>query len=165
MKKLVVLLFFVGLTGYTMAQDEAKKMPSVQIKSMDGSNFNTSSLNNEGKPMIINFWATWCLPCKKELNAINEVYPDWVDETGVKIVAISIDNSRTRSNIMPYVNFKGWEYEIYNDQNSEFFQALGGVTPPLTFLLDGDGNIVYTHNGYAPGDEEELYEKLLELIE
>src|SRR5690606_4195928 len=99
----------------------------------------------------------------KELNNIHEVYPDWVEETGVKVIAISIDNTRSSSRVKPYVNTQGWEYDVYNDPNSDFFRAMNGTTPPLTFLLDGEGNIVYTHNGYAEGDEDELHEKLLEI--
>ena len=165
MKKLLTLVLAIGITGLTWAQDGVKKLPSVELKSMDGKTINTADLANDGKPMIVNFWATWCAPCKKELNNIHEMYPDWVDETGVKIVAISIDDSRTLSRIKPYVNTQGWEYEVYTDQNKDFFRAMNGVTPPLTFLLDGEGNIVYTHNGYSPGDEDELYEKVLELTE
>ncbi len=162
MKKIFALLLFVGITASVSAQD---KLPSVQIKDIDGKTVNAQELNNDGKPMIVNFWATWCSPCKKELNTISEVYPDWVDETGVKIVAISIDDSRSNSRIKPYVNTKGWEYEIYNDANKELFQAMGGVNPPMTFLIDGNGKIVYTHNGYSPGDEDELYEEVLKISE
>ncbi len=162
MKKIFSLLLFIGITASASAQD---KLPSVQIKDIDGKTVNAAELNNDGKPMIVNFWATWCAPCKKELNTINEVYPDWVDETGVKIVAISIDDTRSNSRIKPYVNTKGWEYEIYNDANRELFQAMGGVNPPMTFLINKDGKIVYTHNGYAPGDEDELYEEVLKISE
>jgi len=163
---LIAALAIFSLTG-SIAQEneEGRKVPSVEIKDLDGNKVNTSDFNNDGKPMIINFWATWCAPCKRELNTIHEVYEDWVDETGVKIIAVSIDDARSSTRVKPMVNSSGWEYEIYLDENSDFKRAMNVQNPPFTFLVDGDGNIVYTHTGFAAGDEEELYEKVLELVE
>ena len=110
--------------------------------------------------MIISFWATWCKPCKAELNTIAEEYDDWVDETGVKLVAVSIDDARSSSRVEPYVNAQGWEYLVLNDPNSDLRRAMGVNNVPHTFLVDGAGKIVWDHNNYSPGDEEELYEKL-----
>lgn len=121
------------------------------------------TLSNDGKPMVINFWATWCKPCVRELNAINDQYIDWVDETGVKIVAISIDDSRNSARVKPFVKSQGWEYEIYLDENQELKRALNVNNPPHTFLLDGEGNIVWQHSGYTPGDEDHLY-LLIEML-
>ena len=113
--------------------------------------------------MIINFWATWCKPCKRELNAIDEVYDKWQKETGVKLYAISIDDARSKNRVRPFVNGSGWDYKVYLDPNQNFMRALNVSNPPHTFLVDGDGKIVWEHTGYAPGDEEKLYEKLKEL--
>ena len=162
MKNLFLLLVLSGLCVTTFAQNE-RKIPSSNVKSLDGSNFNTSELNNDGNPMVINFWATWCSPCKKELSAINEVYPDWQEETGVKLVAISIDDARSDMRVLPYVNGQAWDYEVYIDSNQEFKRALNVNNVPHTFLVDGEGNIVWQHNNYAPGDEDELYRRILEL--
>ena len=107
--------------------------------------------------MVISFWATWCKPCIQELNNINDVYIDWQDETNVKVVAISIDDTRNIPKVGPLVNGKGWEYDVYIDANSDLRRALNVQTVPHTFLLDKDGNIVWQHSGYTPGDEEELF--------
>lgn len=165
MKRIFAFLVAILFSGTLVAQDTPQKLPAVELKALDGTTVNAANLSNDGKPIIINFWATWCAPCKKELNNINELYPDWVSETGVKIIAISIDDSRTSSRVKPYVDTQGWEYTVLIDQNKDFFRAMNGVTPPLTFLIDGEGNIVYTHNGYSEGDEDELYEHVLELTE
>jgi thiol-disulfide isomerase/thioredoxin len=163
MKKTFLLIAVLAGFQISFAQD-THTVPSAIVKSLDGKSVNTSDITNDGKPMIINFWATWCSPCKKELNAIADVYEDWQDETGVKLVAISIDDARSQTRVLPYVNGSAWEYEVYIDQNQDFKRAMGVNNVPHSFLVDGDGKIVWQHNNYAPGDEEELYEKILELV-
>lgn len=170
MKK--IALAFVGLSFImgTFAQEEkkehsfdVKKLPSVQLKDMDGKSVNTAELGFEG-PVVISFWATWCSPCKRELNTIHELYTDWQAETGVNLVAVTIDDQKTMSSVPVYVNGKGWEYLVLMDPNGDFKRAMGVNNVPHTFLVDKDGNIVYTHNNYAPGDEEKLYEEIKKLV-
>lgn len=145
------------------AHAQNQQIPSIQLKDLIGNMIDADTLSNDGKPMVINFWATWCKPCVRELNAINDQYIDWVDETGVKIVAISIDDSRNSARVKPFVKSQGWEYEIYLDENQELKRALNVNNPPHTFLLDGEGNIVWQHSGYTPGDEDHLY-LLIEML-
>ena len=165
LKLLAVSMMFL-LSISLQSEGPGKKVPSIKVKSMKGGKIvDASTFSNDGKPIIINFWATWCKPCIKELNNIHEVYPDWIDETGVKLIAISIDDSRNSKRVAPFVRGRGWEYEVYLDENSELRRAMNVTNPPHTFLVDGEGNIVWQHNGYAPGQEEELYEKVLELVE
>jgi hypothetical protein len=94
------------------------------------------------------------------LNTIQDRYADWQEETGVKIIAISIDDSRTSSSVAPFVSGKGWEYEVYLDINGDFKRAMNVNNVPHVFLLDGNGKIVLQHNSYTPGDEDELYEQI-----
>ena len=140
------------------------QIPSIDIKDLNGRVFNTSEFDNNNNPIIISFWATWCKPCKQELENIHEIYEDWQEETNVKLIAISIDDSRNTAKIKPLVNAKGWEYEVYQDSNREFATKMGVNPIPHTFLLDGNKQVVWEHVTYADGDEEELYEKVLDLI-
>ncbi len=140
-------------------------LPEAIVEDINGVRINTNEFSNDGAPIIISFWATWCKPCLKELAAIEEVYPDWNDETGVKLIAISVDDSRSAPRVRSFVLGSGWEYEVYLDKNGDFKRAMNVVNIPHTFLLDGEGNIVYQHTSYAPGDEEDLYEKILELAD
>jgi|TARA_B110000977_G_scaffold32363_1_gene42975 peroxiredoxin len=146
-----------------MAMDGGSKIPSVKLKDIDGNSVNTAELSNDGKPMVISFWATWCAPCKKELNAIHEVYEDWQDETGVKVIAVSIDDARSATRVKPYVDAQGWEFEVLMDTNGDFKRSLNVNNVPQTFLVDGNGDIVWTHSGYSPGDEYELLEEIEKL--
>lgn len=170
MKKLFLttVISFVFLSLAVAQQDvkkEGGKIPSVEIKDLEGNVFNTSDIQNDGSPIILDFWATWCKPCIKELMALDENYDDWQEETGVKIFIFSVDDSRSMNNVAPFVNGKGWEFEAYLDPNSDFKRALGIVDVPHTFILDGDGNIVHEHTAYTEGDEEKYHEILLDLVE
>ena len=157
----VTKIIFFSFT--TFSQD--RNLPSVKVKDLKGKIVNIQEIDNEGSPIVISFWATWCKPCKKELNNIADVYEDWQEETGVKLIAISIDDSRSSSKVKPYVSASGWEYEVFIDSNRELARALGVSTVPHTFLLNGNGKIVWEHKGYIDGDEDELYEQIEHIVE
>ena len=140
------------------------QLPKVVLKSIDGKTVSTDTLRNDGKPFIIDFFATWCKPCNRELTAISEVYEDWQKETGVKVIAVSIDQAQNINKVKPLVDNHGWQYEVLLDPNSDFKRALGIQTIPYVIVCDGEGNIVAKHNGYTEGAEEELIEKVRELV-
>ena len=145
-------------TSISFAQTRA--LPNKVVKTLDGNNFNITELENNGAPIVISFWATWCKPCKKELNNIAEVYMDWQEKTGVKLVAISIDDTRSMAKVAPYVNASDWEYEVYLDPNGDLKRAMGVSTVPHTFLLNEKNQIVWQHKGYVDGDEIELLKEI-----
>ncbi|MBP3838639.1 MAG: TlpA family protein disulfide reductase [Prevotella sp.] len=153
------LIALIAMVGVAQAQ-----LPAVTLKTMDGKTVKTDTLSNNGKPFIIDFFATWCKPCNRELSAISEVYDEWVAETGVKLYAVSIDVAQNVNKVKPLVDNHGWPYEVLLDTNSDFKRALGIQTIPYVIVCDGNGNIVYKHNGYTDGAEEELIEKVRELV-
>ena len=108
--------------------------------------------------MIISFFATWCKPCLRELHAIADLYPDWKDETGVKMYIVSIDDAQNTSKVKPLVDAEGWEYEVLLDANSDFFRAMGLQSVPHIMVIDGNGKVAYTHSGYTDGSENQLIE-------
>ncbi|MFN4811081.1 MAG: TlpA family protein disulfide reductase [Bacteroidota bacterium] len=157
-KAIFLLLLTAAISDYSMAQKQDYVIPAVDIKKMDGTTFNTANIKNDGKPMIIDFWATWCSPCKAELNAIAEDYEEWQKETGVVLYAISIDDARNVDKVAPYVNGKGWEYIVLSDVNGDFKRAMNVNNVPHVFVINGNREVVYQQNSAAPGDDKKLYE-------
>ena len=157
MKKILLVMVSIALSAMAMAQN-ATLPQNITIKALDGTTVQTSAIQNDGKPMIISFWATWCKPCNRELNTIKEVYEEWQDETGVKLVAISIDDARSASRVKPHVDGNGCDYEVYIYQNQDFKRAMNVVNVPHTFVVNGKGEIVWQHTSFVEGSEEELLE-------
>jgi peroxiredoxin len=158
MKKLIIYLIMV-VTCFTL-QGQDKTLPNIIIKDLDGNNVNIQDIENDSNPIILNFWATWCKPCKNELNNIDDLYQEWKEETNVKIIIVSVDDSRSSAKVKPYINSMGWTFEALSDPNRQLARQLNVITVPHTFLINGEGKIVYEHKGYITGDEDELYEQL-----
>ena len=165
MKKILIVSIIVLLQSVTSFAQEAKRtIPGVDIKTLSGETFNTSEILNDG-PIFVSFWATWCKPCIQELMAIDENYEDWQDETGFKLYAISIDDTKSMSRVAPFVNGRGWEFDVFLDPNSDFKRAMNVINVPHSFILNAKGEIIWQHTSYSPGDEDEIYEILKKVAE
>lgn len=167
MKKIIltaisIVLLSISFTQETSENNKLKSLPDMEVETMQGEMINAKEFTQNG-PAIISFWATWCSPCKRELNTINDMYTDWQDEFGVTLYAVSIDDQKTKKSVPIYVNGKAWDYEVIMDPNSDFRRAMGVNNVPHTFLVNKNGEIVYSHNNYSPGDEEILYQELQKL--
>ena len=147
----------------SFAAGAQERLPKVILKDIEGRTVQTDTISNNGKPLVIAFFATWCKPCNRELKSIDELYDDWQRETDVRIVAVSIDQAQNVNKVKPLVDQNGWRYDVLLDPNGELRRALSIQSVPYTLLLDGQGNIVYKHNGYTDGAEAELYEKVKEV--
>lgn len=153
------VLLFICLLTFTFLN--AQELPNITLKDTEGKSVSIKELSNSDNIKVFSFWATWCVPCINELDAINEVYEDWQDETNVEIIAVSTDDSRTKKRVIPMVNGKGWEYQILIDDNQELKRALNITILPYVIVVK-NGKIVYQHSGYTPGGEDDLYEVIKE---
>ncbi|MDP2422893.1 MAG: TlpA disulfide reductase family protein [Bacteroidales bacterium] len=161
MKKPVILLLlaFISATAFTQEGEKATGgIPAVVVKTLDGRDFNTSKIENQGNPIILSFFALWCTPCMRELSAIAEVYDDWVKETGVKVIAISVDDARSTSRVLPTVRGKNWTFDVLLDPNSDFKRAMNVNIIPHNFLLNADRVIVWQHTSFSEGSQHQLLE-------
>jgi cytochrome c biogenesis protein CcmG, thiol:disulfide interchange protein DsbE len=137
-----------------------KDLPNIELPDLDGRKVNVAEFGKNGKLTILSFWATWCSPCKKELNNISYLYEDWQNEYDMELIAISIDDTRNTSKVKSYINGQGWDYMVLLDSNEDMKRALNFQTVPFTVLVDRNGKIVYSHSGYVEGDEYILEDKL-----
>lgn len=176
MKTLLTILFaasFLSIGTFCFSQQQEgtsenkqeknqalKKLPSIKVQDMKGNAVDVSTLSNDGKPFALFFWATWCAPCLREMNNVAELYEEWKTKTGLKIYAVSVDDSQSSAKVPSVVKGKRWKFEILLDKNQDLMRAMNFQMPPFTALCDGNGNIVYTHNSYVEGDEFLFEEKL-----
>jgi peroxiredoxin len=156
----LILVFFAAVSIFAQT---GNTLPTIDLKNTDGTTISSDSIQNNGKPIIISFWATWCKPCVKELNTFAELYEEWQEETGVKLYAISVDDQRSFNNVAPFVNGRDWPFEVFCDPNGDFKRAMNVNQVPHTFIIDKDRNIVWQHTSFTEGGEIELIELIKKL--
>ena len=158
MRNIVFLsVFLISITGFSQ-----KILPNINLTTFEGDKVNVTELSSNDKIAVISLWATWCVPCIKELDAINELYDDWKAEVDFEVYAISVDDSRSIKRAKALVNVKGWEHNILLDTNQNLKRALGAAAIPETIIVKNN-EVLYQHTGYRNGDEYELFEKLKKL--
>lgn len=159
MKKNIVILL-ISISSFS----SYCQLPNITLNDIEGNTINISQLNNGGKPYIISFFALWCKPCLRELNAIDEVYEEWQKETGMKIIAVSIDEGQNVDKVAPAIYGHGWNYEVLLDPNKEFMRAMNVTLIPCLFVIDADNKIVMRKSSYTDGSEQELITEIRKLL-
>ena len=154
------LLFLVCFLCYNAAFSQIT-IPNINLNTLSGKSVKIQDEISKEKITILSFWASWCVPCINELDAISEVYEDWQEDFNLELIAISTDDARTQKRIRPMVNGKGWPYKILLDKNQELKRALNISTIPQIIILK-DSKIIYIHSGYSPGVEDEFYDIIKE---
>ena len=167
MKKYLTSLLVVLITLNTIAQNDnssLSSLPEITLKNIDGKDVKISDYGANQKITVISFWATWCKLCSKELKNMNVLLEDWVEDYNLELVAISLDDSRNAAKVKPTVNALNWDFDVLLDPNGELQRAMNVANPPVTFLVNQSGQIVYTHTGYVEGDEYDLEDHIKELV-
>ncbi len=158
---LTVTLLLVSGLGVVFAQD-AETAPDFTLENLNGDDVRLSDVLADG-PVLLDFWATWCRPCKKALPKFAAIYEDYKDQ-GFTLLAISVDDTRSMSKVKPYILGNNWEFPVLYDTNSEVLKQYRGRTVPHAVLVDSDGSIIQTWIGYHPGEEDEIRAKLAALL-
>jgi peroxiredoxin len=155
MKKYFLLTCLISIS--TFAQ---KQLPDLNLNNLESKSISLrNDFSEKDKLYVFSFWATWCAPCINELEEMNDLQSEWKKTLNLEIIAVSTDDTRTQKRVKPLVNGKNWSYSILLDTNQDFKRALSIVNIPYTIVVK-NGNIVHVQNGYVPGNEQELFEKL-----
>jgi cytochrome c biogenesis protein CcmG, thiol:disulfide interchange protein DsbE len=158
-------LFFISLTLlFSVTAFAQKKMPSGAVKTLEGKEIELNTLVGKGKIVVLSFWATWCAPCKLELDAYNSVYEAWKKKYPIEIVAVSIDQPRVLPKVAPMVSEKGWKFPVYTDENSVLPGRFGFQAIPQTYIIDLKGNIYSSHSGFTTNGEKIIEKEIANAI-
>jgi len=133
-------------------------VPTIKLKKLNGQSVMLQNYLKEG-PVLINFWATWCAPCKKEMVYLDQFEKKYKDK-GLSILAVSIDSQKSLSQVRSYIRSKKYTFEVFQDPNSQTFKKLNGNLMPTNILINKDGKILWRHYGYLPGDETEMEKEI-----
>ncbi len=158
MKKFLSLLCSILVVSAVSAQ----QLPDVNVETAQGKVVSVRSLA-QGKPMIISYWSIACKPCIQELNAINDALAEWREEAEFEVVAVSVDDARLKASAKAIASSRGWEFICVYDENQDLKRAMNVSLTPQSFVVDGEGNIIFSHSGYTPGSEQLLFDKIVEL--
>ena len=158
MKKIFALLCLV----FAVSAVSAQQLPDVKVENAQGKIISVRDLV-QGKPMIISYWSIACKPCIQELNAINDSLAEWREEADLTVVAVSVDDARLKASAKAIASSRGWEFVCVYDENQELKRAMNVSLTPQSFVVDAEGNIVYSHSGYTPGSEQLLFDKVVQL--
>ena len=163
-----ISLFVIGLlvmagTAFAQETTESASLPSVKIKNIAGDLINTADLGNTDQPVVLSFWATWCKPCIQELQTYHSILEEWAEAYNVRIVAVSIDDSRNARKVPAFVKGRTWTFDVLLDENQDFKRAMNVNNVPHTFIVH-KGKVVWSHSAFAPGDEEEIAAQLSKIV-
>ncbi|MBN2384439.1 TlpA family protein disulfide reductase [bacterium] len=133
------------------------------LKDMDGNTFNLKD-HLGTKVILLNFWATWCIPCRQEFPHLEKLHRKY-GQDGFLMLAIDRDDASTRSRVKPFIKSSRYTFKVLLDTDSQVINRFNPkVDLPYSVLIDKKGNVVYQHDGYQAGDElklEELIKKHL----
>lgn len=161
MINLILSLLFVF--GNVSGDSIIKELPNAKLANFAGEAIDLHSVSKAKGIKIISLWATWCGPCKTELNAVSKVHKSWKEKYGAEVIAISVDNKRGLSRAKKYAAQQGWDFTLLHDTNGELLNALSLEAIPFSMVVDGNGKIISTTEGYYKGYEKDIEKKLKKL--
>ena len=154
---IIVSLFLLSILS---AQD---RVPNLRLKMLNGKYAKLYDFLKDG-PMIIDFWATWCEPCKKQMRYL-DLFHNHFKGLGFKVLTVNTDTPKSMSKVKPYVRTKGFEFNVAVDPNSQIKKKMKIQQMPTTIIVDQDGTVVYRHKGYVPGDEVGILKAITQLLD
>jgi len=160
----IFIAFSIYFSALAQTEDEQtnRAAPNFKLESINGKYVELNSLFCNG-PILLSFWATWCIPCQEELAEYNKFFNEY-SEKGLTLIAISTDTEKSVAKVKPFIKSKNYKFEVLLDTNSEAARKFYAQQVPFTVLIDKNGKIIYTHMGYMKGDEIKVKDLIEELV-
>ncbi len=163
MKKIAFLLIVcISFIFAAEAEGEYPDAPDFTLEDIDGNTVCLDSLLANG-PVFMSYWALWCKMCIKELDALKPYYDEF-DSLGINLLAISQDKARAVPKVKPFALSHKWRYVVVLDPDNIMRDLYHVQAMPTAFIIDKNKKIIFTHQGYKPGDEEIIVETMRELF-
>ena len=159
---LYLILLLITLPSSYADQKRDMMLPDLSIKLINGKQTRLSSLLEDG-PILVNFWATWCAPCKKEMIFLEEFHKKYSDQ-GFRVLAISTDSPKSMSKVKSYIRAKKHTFLVGLDPNQEVAKKMNAMVMPTVILIDKDRKGSWYHQGFIPGDENEIETQILKFL-
>ena len=157
MKKIIIIILF----SFSFIQ-AGHKISDFKLKDINNRLTSFSKVQGE-KLTIIDFWATWCKPCIQAIPKLNKIYATYKDQ-GIEIIGINVDSPRNAAKVKPFAKTYKIDYKILRDPNSEIATDLNVVVFPTLYIINAENEIVYSHQGFRPGDEKLIISELERLL-
>jgi peroxiredoxin len=148
MKKSILIFISIFLIFIKLSYSQSYDF---DLQDLDGNSVKLSALLAKG-PVLLQFWATWCVPCKEEMRGLNDIWAKFKD-SGFSYVAVSIDDEKTLSKVKPFIETKGYKFTVIYDTDKNVFKTYGGQDPPYSILLSRTGEVLKSYSGFLPGDD------------
>ncbi len=158
-KLLGALLSIFAATSLASSGLAGQPAPDFVLKSATGENLRLSEYR--GDVVMINFWATWCGPCRQEMPLLNELYGRY-QRVGFSLLGVNIDDDSRRAIAM--INELGVSFPVLFDEHKEVSKLYQVEAMPVTILLDREGTVRYVHPGYKPGYEQKYLNEIRSLL-
>ncbi|MFK8057962.1 MAG: TlpA family protein disulfide reductase [Saprospiraceae bacterium] len=152
MKNLILVVAVIIITSSLLQA----QFPNLEVQDTSDVKFRLPDYVDGNNNYLVSFWATWCSPCKAELDAWQAYSQNWIDNHSIKIIGLSIDTERSKDRAVALWNDREWDGELLFTEMDSASVLLNFQTIPRVFLFDKNGDVIYDHTGYVPGDEEEL---------
>ena len=165
----ILLVTCIAAPGVVVAHTSADsiRIPTnlqFKVKTVKGEEVNFKDLLGKG-PLLVNFWALWCEPCKQEMKAF-KVLSDKFKAEGVSMVAVNTDQVRSVAKVRAWVTTQGIDFPVLLDPDGDIARDIFSMESlPYSLVLMPDGSVFHKHIGYTAGDEKETEKEIVELID
>ncbi len=156
----IIAMAMVSATGgIATAKTEARPAPDFTLKSATGENVKLSELR--GQVVMINFWATWCGPCRQEMPLLENLHQQY-SPLGFTLLGVNVE--KDPEDARRWLKERPVSFQVLFDTNNQVTKQYQVQAMPSTIMIDRDGNVRHVHKGYKPGDESSYQKMIRELV-